>query len=91
MQLEISREGDGEKGLGNIMAVSVQLYSDLAGLAVGLVVFALLAVSWFFFAQKRPIRSDILVILVLLNIALAAGLFIIYLYRDIWLVSVKQS
>jgi uncharacterized membrane protein len=82
---------DAEKGLGNIMAASVQLYSDLAGLAVGLVVFALLAVSWFFFAQKRPIRSDILVILVLLNIALAAGLFIIYLYRDIWLVSVKQS
>jgi hypothetical protein len=73
------------------MAASVQLYSDLAGLAVSLAVFALLAVSWFFFAQKRPIRSDILVILVLINMALAAGLFVIYLYRDIWLIKVTSS
>ena len=69
---------------------SVQLYSDLAGLAVGLAAFAILAVSWFFFTQKRPMRSDLLVVLVIVNIAIAAGLIVVYLYRDAWVLTPKK-
>ena len=68
---------------------SVQLYSDLAGLAVGLGVFALLAVSWFLFVQKRPMRSDLLVILVLINLTIASALIVVYLYRDTWVLTPK--
>lgn len=69
---------------------SAQLSSDLVGLSVGLGVFALLAVSWFFFAQKRPMRSDVLVILVLVNVAIGAGLAILYVYRGTWILTPTQ-
>ena len=72
------------------MAASVQLYSDLVGLGAGLAVFAILAVSWFFFVQKRPMRSDFLVVLVLLNVAFAAALIVTYIYRDTWILPVKE-
>jgi hypothetical protein len=69
---------------------SAQLSSDLVGLGVGLGVFALLAVSWFFFAQKRPMRSDLLVILVLVNVAIGVGLAILYVYRGTWVLTPTQ-
>ena len=34
-------------------------------------------------------RSDLLVVLVILNIAIAAGLIVVYLYRDTWLLTPK--
>ena len=82
-----------EKGrrLSVIMApASVQLYSDLVGLGAGLAVFAILAISWFLFVQKRPMRSDFLVILVLLNVAFTAALIVTYVYRDTWILPVKD-
>ena len=69
---------------------SAQLSSDLVGLGAGLGMFALLAVSWFFFAQKRPMRSDLLVALVLLNVAFGIGLSIVYFYRDTWILTPTQ-
>jgi hypothetical protein len=69
---------------------SAQLYSDLAGLGAGLAVFALLAVSWVFFVQKRPMRSDVLVALVLLNVAIGASLATVYVYRDTWVLTPTQ-
>ena len=71
-------------------AASVQLYSDLVGLGAGLAVFAILAVSWFFFVQKRTMRSDFLVVLVLINVAFAAALIVTYVYRDTWVLPVKD-
>jgi hypothetical protein len=71
-------------------AASVQLYSDLVGLGAGLAVFAILAVSWFLFVQKRPMRSDFLVVLVLVNVAFAAALIVTYIYRDAWILPVKE-
>ena len=72
------------------MGASVQLYSDLVGLGAGLAVFAILAVSWFLFVQKRPMRSDFLVILVLVNVAFAAALVVTYVYRDAWIQPIKD-
>lgn len=72
------------------MGASVQLYSDLVGLGAGLAVFAILAVSWFFFVQKRPMRSDFLVILALVNVSLSCALVVIYIYRDAWLQMVNE-
>uniref|UniRef100_A0A6C0HKK8 Uncharacterized protein n=1 Tax=viral metagenome TaxID=1070528 RepID=A0A6C0HKK8_9ZZZZ len=69
---------------------SVQLYADLVGLGAGLAVFAILAVSWFVFVQKRPMRSDFLVVLVLINVAFAAALIVTYVYRDTWILPVKN-
>ena len=69
---------------------SVQLYSDLIGLGAGLAVFAILAISWFLFVQKRPMRSDFLVVLVLINVAFAAALVVTYVYRDTWILAVKE-
>jgi uncharacterized membrane-anchored protein YitT (DUF2179 family) len=69
---------------------SAQLSSDLVGLAVGLGMFALLAVSWFFFAQKRPMRSDLLIVLVLVNVAVGIGLAIVYFYRGTWILTPTQ-
>ena len=75
--------------MGAASGASVQLYSDLVGLGAGLAVFAILAVSWFLFVQKRPMRSDFLVVLVLVNVAFAAALVVTYIYRDTWVLPVK--
>jgi hypothetical protein len=69
---------------------SVQLYSDLVGLGAGLAVFAILASSWFLFVQKRPMRSDFLVVLVLVNVAFASALIVTYIYRDAWIQIVNE-
>lgn len=58
---------------------SVQAYANLVALFVAFVAFAILVVSYVFFGQKSYIRSDYLVVFIILNIVIAV-FFGVYLY-----------
>jgi hypothetical protein len=70
-----------------MQGVSVRTLGNIAGLIAGLVGFAILVVGYTMFVDKRPIRSDYMVVFFLFTIALLTGAIVTVLYareRDIY-------
>ena len=71
--------------------MGVDLFANIVGLVVCLVVFAVLWFSYFV-TQKRIIVSlDVLIVPILFVVALAIGVLYVYLYLDTWVIAAKQS
>jgi len=66
----------------NIMGASIQLFGNLVGLGVALATFAILAVSYVFFTKKDYMRSDYLVIFMIVNAVLFIFLVSSALYTE---------
>ena len=58
------------------------MYANIGGLLAGLVGFVILVVSYVVFSQKVYVRSDYLVIFLILNIAIAVYLIVSAYYRS---------
>ena len=70
---------------------AVNLYANILGLVVCLVVFAVIWVSYFAIQKRITVSIDVLVIPALFVAAAAIGLVYIYLYLDTWVIAVKQA
>ena len=79
------RQGDGAaetKPLKRVMAgLSVQAYANIGALVAALAGFVVLAVSYVFWTQKSYIRSDYLVIFVIINFCIWVGALVFYYYK----------
>jgi hypothetical protein len=80
-----SRPEDGgaeTKLLKRVMAgLSVQAYANIGALVAALAGFVVLAVSYVFWTQKSYIRSDYLVIFVIINFCVWVGALVFYYYK----------
>ena len=80
-----SRPEDGAaetKLLKRVMAgLSVQAYANIGALVAALAGFVVLAVSYVFWTQKSYIRSDYLVIFVIINFCIWVGALVFYYYK----------
>lgn len=71
------------KPLKRVMAgLSVQAYANIGALVAALVGFVVLAVSYVFWTQKSYIRSDYLVIFVIVNLCVWIGALVFYYYKS---------
>jgi hypothetical protein len=70
------------KRLRRVMAgLSVQAYANIGALVAALAGFVVLAVSYVFWTQKSYIRSDYLVIFVIVNFCIWVGALVFYYYK----------
>jgi hypothetical protein len=70
------------KLLKRVMAgLSVQAYANIGALVAALAGFVVLAVSYVFWTQKSYIRSDYLVIFVIINFCIWVGALVFYYYK----------
>jgi hypothetical protein len=69
--------------------LSVGAYANIGALVAALVGFATLAVSYVFYMKKTYIRSDYLVIFVIVNICIAIFLAVFYYYKSDHEISIK--
>jgi hypothetical protein len=71
------------KLLRRVMAgLSVQAYANIGALVAALAGFVVLAVSYVFWTQKSYIRSDYLVIFVIVNVCIWIGALVFYYYKS---------
>jgi hypothetical protein len=61
--------------------LSVQAYANIGALVAALAGFVVLAVSYVFWTQKSYIRSDYLVIFVIVNFCIWVGALVFYYYK----------
>jgi len=66
----------------NIMGASIHLFGNLVGLGAALATFAILAVSYVFFMKKDYMRSDYLVIFMIVNAVLFTFLVGFTIYTE---------
>ena len=79
--LLLQKLGAEEKKQEDIMqGVSVRTLGNIAGLIAGLVGFAILVIGYTMFVDKRPMRSDIMIVFFLFTIALLAGAVVTVVY-----------
>lgn len=70
------------KPLKRVMAgLSVQAYANIGALVAALAGFVVLAVSYVFWTQKSYIRSDYLVMFVIINFCIWVGAIVFYYYK----------
>jgi hypothetical protein len=58
------------------LGLSTDVYANIGGLLAALIVFVIIAGSYFMFAQKMMIRSDYFIVLFILALALVAYLVV---------------
>ena len=58
------------------LGLSTDVYANIGGLLAALIVFVIVAGSYFMFAQKMMIRSDYFIILFIIALALVAYLVV---------------
>ena len=63
------------------LGLSTDVYANIGGLLAALIVFVIIAGSYFMFAQKMMIRSDYFIILFILALALVAYLVVKVYYE----------
>lgn len=63
------------------LGLSTDVYANIGGLLAALVVFVVVAGSYFMFAQKMMIRSDYFIVLFILALALVAYLVVKIYYE----------
>ena len=72
-------------------AAKVNLFANIIGLAVCLVVFAVLWFSYNAVQKRMTVPIETLLVPGLFVLAVAIGLLYVYLYLDTWVIAVKQS
>ena len=72
-------------------AARVNLFANIIGLAVCLVVFAVLWFSYNAVQKRMTVPIETLLVPGLFVLAVAVGLVYVYLYLDTWVIAVKQS
>ena len=63
------------------LGLSTDVYANIGGLLSALIVFVIIAGSYFMFAQKMMIRSDYFIVLFILALALVAYLVVKVYYE----------
>jgi hypothetical protein len=63
------------------LGLSTDVYANIGGLLAALIVFVIIAGSYFMFAQKMMIRSDYFIVLFILALALVAYLVVKVYYE----------
>lgn len=74
-----------------MVAARVNLFANIIGLAVCLVVFAVLWFSYNAVQKRMSVPVETLLVPGLFVLAVAVGLLYVYLYLDTWVIAVKQS
>lgn len=73
------------------MGGAVNLFANIVGLVVCLVVFAVLWFSYFVTQKRITVSLDVLIVPILFVVALAIGVLYVYLYLDTWVIAAKQQ